>query len=246
MKFLPVKEMPLVEEGDDIGELILDSLERQNIMVEDGDIFVIAQSIISKAEGNVIDLEGIRPSEKAKEISKKIDHSPREVEVILQETEQEIRSDHVFISETKHGFVCANAGVDASNVEEGKVTILPDDPDASAKRIKEKIDKKTKSKVSIIISDSWGRPFRLGAIGFAIGIAGIKPLVDLRGQQDAYGRKLETTIISPPDSLAAAASLEMGEADKEIPVVLIKDAPYEKGEGHISELLRPIEEDMFR
>lgn len=246
MRLIPLKEIPLVEEGDDLGELILDSIEQQNITIEDEDIFVIAQSIVSKSEGNVIDLEGITPSERAEKLSKKIDQDPRQVEIILRETEEEIRSDHVFISKTKQGFICANAGVDASNVEEGKITTLPDDPDASAKRIKKEIDEKTDSRVSVIISDSWGRPFRLGALGFAVGIADIKPLIDLRGRLDAYGNELETTIISPPDSLAAAASLEMGEADEEAPVILIKDAPYEQGKGSISELLRSKEEDLFR
>ncbi len=123
---------------------------------------------------------------------------------------------------------------------------MPEDPDERARRIKEKIDRETGSKVSVIISDSWGRPFRLGAVGFAIGVAGIKPLIDLKGQPDAYGRKLKTTMISPVDSLAAAGSLEMGEADEETPVVLVKDADYSAGEGNISELLRSEEEDLFR
>ncbi len=246
MRLVPIEKIPLVEEGDDIGELILDSIESQNLKVEDRDVFVIAQSIVSKSEGNIVDLEDITPSKRAKEISKKIDHSPSEVEVILRETKEEIRSNHVFISETKHGFICANAGVDASNIEKGKVTILPDSPDESARKIKEKIDKKTNSNVAVIISDSWGRPFRLGAVGFAIGIAGMKSLVDLRGKQDAYGRELETTMISPPDSIASAASLKMGEADKKVPVVIVKDAPYEKGKGNTSELLRSEEEDLFR
>lgn len=246
MKVLPLKNIPFVKKGDDLTDLIIESAKKQNIMIENRDVIVIAQSIISKAEGNVIDLKNIEPGDRAREISKKIDQEPEVAEVILQQTREIIRLDQVLISETKHGFICANAGVDASNVESGSVTVLPDNPDESARKIKNQIKNITGIDVVVIISDSWGRPFRLGAVGFAVGVAGIRVLEDLRGKKDAYGRPMESTMIAPPDSLAAAGSLVMGESDEEIPAVLIKNAPYTEGKGDISELLRNPKEDLFR
>lgn len=246
MEILPLTEIPFVKEGDDLSELILESADAQKISIEEGDIIVIAQTVVSKAEGKVVDLRNIEASERAKDLSKRIDEDPRKVEVILQETNEVIRVDHVLIAETKHGFICANAGVDSSNVRSDLVTILPEDPDRSAREIKEKIEKSIGKEVAVIISDSWGRPFRFGAVGFAVGIAGIDPLQYLKGKKDAYGNKLKTTMIAPPDSIAAAASLVMGEANEEIPVVFVKDAPYKTGEGSVHELIRPEERDLFR
>lgn len=246
MKTIPLTGFPLVSSGDDIGELLLESLEKQEIKLEDGDVVVIAQSIISKAEGNVVDLSSVEPSSRAREMAKEIDEDPRKVEVVLDQTDEIVRLGHVLITRTKHGFVCANAGVDGSNVETGNVTVLPEDPDGSAREIREKVKKGTGKDIAVIISDSWGRPFRLGSVGFAIGVSGIKPLEDLRGRRDAYGSQLETTTIAPPDSIAATASLEMGEADEEVPAMVVKNASYRLGEGSISELIRSREEDLFR
>ncbi|KXA90838.1 coenzyme F420:L-glutamate ligase [candidate division MSBL1 archaeon SCGC-AAA259D18] len=246
MEIFPLSEIPLVGLGDDVGELLLESCERQRIELEDGDVVVVAQSIVSKAEGNVMDLTSIEPSSRSKRIADEIGEDPRKVEVILNQTEEIVRVKHVLISRTHHGFVCADAGVDSSNVEAGKVTKLPENPDVSAKKIRKRIKEKTGKEVAVIISDSWGRPFRLGAVGFAVGVSGMKPLMDLRGRKDIYGVPLETTIIAPPDSLAAVASLEMGEANERVPAVLIKGATYEPGEGCISELIRSKEKDLFR
>lgn len=246
MRIIPFKEMPLIDEGDNIEELILQSAEEQEVKIEDKDVIVIAQTIVSKAEGEVLNLGDIEPSKEAIEISKKINQNPKIVEIILEETNEKIKIGESLIVETKHGFICANAGVDTSNVEKGKVTVLPKNPDKSAKRIKRKIEKKTQSEISVIISDSQGRPFRLGAIGFAVGLAGIKPINDLRGHQDAYDKRLENTKTAPPDALAAAASLKMGEKDEKIPSVLIKDAPYEMGKGKASDITRDKEKDLFR
>ncbi|KXB05369.1 hypothetical protein AKJ49_00945 [candidate division MSBL1 archaeon SCGC-AAA382A03] len=242
----PLEKIPLVKRGDDLSKLILKSAKKQNIEINDNDILVIAQSIVSKSENNIINLNQVKPSEKALEISKKINKDSKIVEVILQQTEEIIRLEHVLISKTRHGFICANAGVDSSNIESNFVTVLPENPDASARAIRRGIQKKTDSNIAVIISDSWGRPFRLGAVGFAIGVAGIKSTIDLQGREDAYGNKLETTMISPPDSIAAAASLVMGESDERVPAVLVKNAPYEPGEGSIQELLRKEDEDLFR
>lgn len=246
MRILPLKEIPFVEEGDDLPELILQSAEFQGVPVEDEDVFVIAQTVVSKSEGNVIKLDNIEPSERARELSSKMEEPPSKMEVILRETEEILRMDHVLIALTKHGFVCANAGVDASNVEAGYVTVLPEKPDKSAERIRERIEEATDAKVAVIISDSWGRPFRLGAVGFAIGLAGMKALNCLKGKKDAYGNELKTTVTAPPDSIAAAGSLVMGESDEKTPGVIIKDVPFELGEGSADELLRPPESDLFR
>lgn len=246
MEIIPVEGLPLVERGDDLGELILSAIRERGISIEDRDIIVVAQSVVSKSEGNIVELEDITPSSRAEEISERTDKDPRIVELVLQQSEEIIRLDRVIISETKHGFICANAGVDASNAGPGRAIILPDDPDESARNLRGEVMKETGREIAVIISDSWGRPFRFGALGFAVGIAGIEPLEDLRGREDVYGEELESTIIAPPDSLAAAASLVMGESDERIPVVLIKDAPYETGDSPLSEMLRPQEEDLFR
>ncbi|KXB06030.1 coenzyme F420:L-glutamate ligase [candidate division MSBL1 archaeon SCGC-AAA382F02] len=246
MKTIPLTEIPLIKPGDDLSEYILESLKNQELALKNKDILVIAQSVVSKAEGNIVDLSSIEPSSRAKEIGKKIDEDPRRVKVILDQTQEITRLGHVLITLTNHGFVCADAGVDDSNVEEGKVTILPENPDNNAEEIRKKIKKRTGKEIAVIISDSWGRPFRLGAVGFAIGIAGITPLKHLKGEEDAYGGQLETTKIAPVDALAAAASLEMGESHEKVPAVLIRNAPYESGEGSISELFRSEEMDLFR
>lgn len=246
MRIIPLTELPLIDVGDDVVGFLLKSMEAQGLDLEDGDVLVIAQTVVSKSEGSIVDLSSIDPSSRAREIAEKIGEKPKQVEVILDQTDEIVRLEHVIISRTKHGFVCANAGVDSSNVESGKVTVLPENPDESAREIRKRLKKETGKDVAVIISDSWGRPFRLGAVGFAIGSAGIKPLEHLKGRKDAYGGLLKTTTLAPPDSLAAAASLEMGEADEGVPAAIIKDAPYTPGEGSIRDISRPLEEDLFR
>lgn len=246
MKVIRLKNIPLVSPGDDLGELLLDAGRWQEINFEDGDVVVVAQSVVSKSEGNIVDLRNVEPGNRAKNLARRIGKDPREVEIILQQTKEVVRSNRVFISRTKHGFICANAGVDGSNVGPNKVTILPTDPDASARKIMEKIKRDSGAKVAVIVSDSQGRPFRLGAVGVAIGTAGLVPLQDLRGKMDAYGKKLTSTEVATADSLAATAVLVMGESDERTPAVLIKDAPYLAGEGSAKDLLRPREEDLFR
>lgn len=246
MKIIPLKNVPLVSPDDDLGRLVMDAAKGQGVNFEDGDVVVVAQSVVSKSEENIIDLRKVEPSNRAKSLAKRIEKDPREAEVILRQTEEVIRSEHVFISRTKHGFICANAGVDGSNVGPNEVTILPDNPDASARSIEEKIRRESGARVAVIISDSQGRPFRLGAIGVAIGTAGLVPLQDLRGEVDAYGKMLTSTQVATADSLAAAATLVMGESDERIPAVVIKGAPFAPGEGSAKDLLRPREEDLFR
>lgn len=206
----------------------------------------MAQSIVSKAEGDVVDLRTVLPGQSAKTIAKQLDKDPREVEVILRQSKEIVRRGHVIISRTKHGFVCANAGVDHSNAEAEHVTLLPNDPDASAQRIRNSIKRISGADVAVIVSDTQGRPFRLGAIGVTIGVSGMSPLLDLRGRRDLYGKELKVTITSPADALAAAAVIIMGEADEGTPVVIIKGAIYETGNGNARELVMPSERDLFR
>jgi coenzyme F420-0:L-glutamate ligase/coenzyme F420-1:gamma-L-glutamate ligase len=214
--------------------------------LENGDVVVVAQSVVSKCEGRVVDLRKITPTPRALEVAKQLGKDPREVEVILREAKEIVRLKHVLIARTEHGFVCANAGVDRSNVEPEHVTLLPRNPDASAKRIREAIRKATGAEVAVIVSDTQGRPFRRGVLGFAIGVAGMSPLQDLRGKRDLYGKELRVTIAAVADALAAAAVLAMGEAAEGTPVVVIRGAAYERGGGKARDLIRPPERDLFR
>jgi coenzyme F420-0:L-glutamate ligase/coenzyme F420-1:gamma-L-glutamate ligase len=245
VQLIALKGLPLVKQGDDIGGLIARAANEQGARIQDGDVIVVAQSIVSKAEGNVIDLREVKPSGRAERIAKRLDKDPREVEVILQQSKEIVRLRHVIISRTKHGFVCANAGVDHSNVDPDHVTILPPEPDASAARIKETIKRILGVDVAVIVSDTQGRPHRCGVLGFAVGVAGMSPLLDLRGRRDLYGKELRTTITSPADALAAAAVAVMGEADEETPVVVVKGATYRRGGEGARELVRPPERDLF-
>ena len=246
MQVIALKGLPLVKQGDNIGELVVHAAEKQGLRIENGDVVVVAQSVVSKAEGNIVDLRTIKPSQQAQGLAKRLDKDPREVEVILQQSRGIVRLGHVIILRTKHGFVCANAGVDRSNVEPEHVTLLPDDPDASAERIRSAIKRVAGADVAVIISDTQGRPFRLGALGVAIGVAGMSPLLDLRGRRDLYGKELKVTITSPADALAAAAVAVMGEAGESTPAVVIKGATYKRAHGSARELVMPPERDLFR
>jgi coenzyme F420-0:L-glutamate ligase/coenzyme F420-1:gamma-L-glutamate ligase len=246
VQFIPIRGLPLVKRGDDLGELIVRAAEKQGLKIERGDVVVVAQSVVSKAEGNVVDLRRVRPSRLASEVAAKLNKDPREVEVILQQSSEIVRLAHVIISRTRHGFVCANAGVDHSNAGPNHVTILPDDPDASAARIRKVVKRRLKVDVAVIVTDTQGRPFRRGCVGVALGVAGMNPLLDLRGKKDLYGKELRVTITSPADAIAAAAVAVMGEADEGTPVVLVKGAMYKRGDGTARELVRSPERDLFR
>lgn len=246
MKVVTLRDIPLVKKGDDIGEVIVKAIKAQKISIRDDDIILISQSIISKSEGNVINLNKIKPSERSIEISEKIDKDPRAVEVILRHSERILKLEKVLISETKHGFVCANAGVDSSNSGSDRLTLLPENPDESAVKIRNRIYKLLQIKPSIIITDTQGRAFRKGALGVAIGIAGLIPVSNLHGRKDLYGEELKNTEIATADALAAVGSLTMGEANEGTPIVIIKKAIFESGEGTFKDLLRSREEDLFR
>ncbi|MQY69112.1 MAG: coenzyme F420-0:L-glutamate ligase [Hadesarchaea archaeon] len=246
VQLIALKGLPLVKKGDEVGKLIVGAAQKQGLRLEDGDVIVVAQTIISKAEGNVVDLRGVKPSKKAEQIAARLDKDSREVEVILQQSSEIVRLGHVIISRTKHGFVCANAGVDHTNVDPEHVTILPDDPDASAAGIRDFIKRKLGTEVSVIISDTQGRAFRMGCVGVAVGVAGMNPLLDLRGKRDLHDKELRVTITSPADALAAAAVSVMGEANEGTPVVVVKGAIYEREDGNARKLVMPLERDLFR
>jgi len=251
LELIGLKEIPLVKKGDNIANIIKNDLEKENITLEDGDIILIAETLISKAEGNIIKLEELIPSKEAIEIAKKSKKDSKLVEAILQSSNEVVEVGPNFIvTETKHGFVCANAGIDESNVEDGLATPMPLNPDKSAKEIREFLEKETNKKIAIIITDTQGRAFRVGAIGTAIGCSGINPLWTRVGEKDLYGRALETTEVATADELAAASSLLMGQADEGIPIVLIRgfDAfnTLRDTTIGIKPLIRPKEFDVFR
>jgi coenzyme F420-0:L-glutamate ligase/coenzyme F420-1:gamma-L-glutamate ligase len=206
---------------------------------------------VAKAEGNVIHLENMEPRKKAYELAELTGKEAELVEAIIEESEEIVKVGPDFIiSETKHGFVCANAGIDESNVDKGLATPIPVDPDASAQRIRDKIEENTGKKIAVIISDTQGRTFREGAIGTAIGVSGMEPLWDRCGEHDLYGRELKTTSIAVVDELSSAASLVMGQADEGIPVVIIRGISYfqelKSDSATIQPLIRPKKYDVFR
>jgi coenzyme F420-0:L-glutamate ligase/coenzyme F420-1:gamma-L-glutamate ligase len=222
---------------------------RQGLAWADGDVLVLAQKVVSKAEGRLVDLVGVIPSAEAERLAAIVDKDPRLVAVILSESRAVLRAAlGVLVVETHHGFVCANAGVDRSNVgpEGDVVVLLPADPDASAARLLAALDATTGVRGAVIINDSHGRAWREGTVGVAIGAAGIQALADLRGQPDLFGRPLEVTRVGLVDELAAAASLVMGQAADGIPAVLVRGAVFESGPGGARAIQRPVERDLFR
>lgn len=249
IKIIGLSTIPIIKEGDDLATLIIEASEREHLKIEDGDIIVIAETIVSKAEGNTINLKGIEPGSVAKRLAEQTGKDPRLVEAILRESEDIIKVGHDFIiSETKHGFICANAGIDESNVEEGMATPLPEDPDATAEKIRSSLIDRLGKTISVIIADTQGRPFREGAVGVAVGVSGMNPIWDRRGEKDLYGKSLKTTKIAIADEIASAASMVMGQANEGIPIVIIKGYHHDhlRGEGTSKDLLRPRELDVFR
>ncbi len=239
MKVTPVTGLPEIAQGDDLAALIA-----ERVALEDGDVLVIAQKVVSKAEGRVVRLDELEPSERARELA--ADDDPRRIEAILREAAAIVRvRPPLVIARTRHGFVCGSAGVDASNAPEpGMLVLLPLDPDASARRIRERLRELTRRDVGVIVSDSFGRPFRMGTTDVAIGAAGIRVLDDLRGTLDRSGYELRSTQIAVADELAAAAQLVMGKADG-IPVAVVRGLEL-GGDGAAAELVIPPDRDLFR
>ncbi len=245
---IPVQGIPDIVSGDDLGEIIVSRLKHQGEGIHQGDVIVVSQKIVSKAEGRVVSLSKVAPSSFASFVAKEAGKDPRQVEVILRESRKIVRmkAGHL-ITETRHGFVCANAGVDTSNVAKGKdaVTLLPLDPDASATRIAATIQRDTGKTVAVIVTDTFGRAWRMGQVNFAIGVSGMKPIHDYRGTRDMYRHTLHVTEIAVADELASAGELVMNKADK-IPVALVRGYKTKRGKGSGKDLLRPEEMDLFR
>jgi coenzyme F420-0:L-glutamate ligase/coenzyme F420-1:gamma-L-glutamate ligase len=248
IRIIPVTGMPIIKEGDDLGLLICEAAAKQGTPIEDGDIIVVTHVVVSRAEGNVVNLKDVVPSEFAKAISKEFNRDPALVEVVLRESKSIVRmgNGHI-IAETKHGFICANAGVDRSNVPgEGNVALLPRDPDLSAREIRSRIKEVTGKDVAVIVSDTHGRPLRSGEINVAIGVAGIKPIRDRRGENDLFGYTLRVKQTAIADELSSAAELVIGQADEGIPVAIIRGYKYEQCEDATArDLIRSREKDLF-
>jgi coenzyme F420-0:L-glutamate ligase/coenzyme F420-1:gamma-L-glutamate ligase len=246
-------KIPMVQTGDDLAEIIWRGLAQAGIKLVEGDIIAIAQKIVSKAEGRWVNLVSVLPSERAANLAKNIDKDSRLVELILQESTTVLRTrPGTIIVEHRLGFVCANAGIDHSNVAgeaksgEEWVLLLPENPDRSAQIVRQKLKELSGVEPGVVIIDSHGRAWRQGVVGVAIGMAGLPGLVDMRGKSDLFGYNLRITTIGAGDELAAAASLVMGQADEATPIVHVRGFPYKLREGNLSELLRPKDMDLFR
>jgi coenzyme F420-0:L-glutamate ligase/coenzyme F420-1:gamma-L-glutamate ligase len=253
LTFTPLPQIPLINPGDNLAELLLASMQTARINIEDGDILVVAQKIVSKAEGRLVNLSTVTPSKEALDLAKRSEKDPRMVELILRESKEVLRvRPGTIIVEHRLGFICASAGIDHSNVrgQDGNpdnwVLLLPEDPDRSALNIRQKIKIATGNRVGVMIIDSHGRAWRLGTIGTAIGISGLPGVVDERGWRDLFGYQLKITFVASADELAAAASLVMGEAAEGLPAVHVRGFPYPLREGSMKELIRPKETDLFR
>jgi len=249
VEVIAVENLPLITEGDNLAELICNAAEKQNTPIQEKDVVVITHVAVSKAEGNVVNLDEVVPSERAKEIARETDKDPALVEAILRETKEIVRMRrNSLITETKNGIVCANAGVDRSNIEgERNIVLLPKNPNASAQKIRQKIESITGRDVAVIVSDTHGRPFRMGEINVAIGVAGIKPIRDRRGEKDLFGYVLRIKRTAVADELASAAELVIGQANEGIPVAIIRGYKYQAAEkASATELTRPKEKDLFR
>lgn len=238
----PVTGLPEVVPGDDLARLIATA----GVQLQDGDIVVVAQKAVSKAEGRLVDMNTVTPGPAALELAAKLDSDPRQVQVVLDESVRLVRTDRVIISETRHGFVCANAGIDHSNVPGGSVLcLLPLDCDASAERLRSRLRELLGVEVAVIVSDTFGRAWRMGIANVALGVAGMPALIDYRGREDDFGREMTATVVAIADEVASAAELAMGKVDR-VPVVVVRGyrPPGERGSGR--ELVRPAEQDLFR
>jgi coenzyme F420-0:L-glutamate ligase/coenzyme F420-1:gamma-L-glutamate ligase len=255
----PLTNIPLIRQGDDLADLIFKALHATAIQLQDGDILVIAQKIVSKADGRIVNLATVTPSQRALELGSKTEKDPRLVELILRESNEVLRiKPGAIIVEHRLGFVCANAGIDHSNVfplppgegvgvrAEDWVLLLPENPDCSATVIRQNLETATGANIGVLIIDSHGRAWRNGTVGAAIGLSGLPGLVDLRGQPDLFDFRLQVTQVGAADELAAAASLVMGQAAEGTPVIHVRGFPYPLREGKLDELLRPKDQDLFR
>ncbi len=233
-------ELPIVRPGDDLGEIIAKSFE-----FEDGDVLVVCSTVVAKAEGRMADLESYRPTERAKEMAKRLGLEPEFVQAVLEESEEVLIENPFLLVKAKFGNVCVNAGIDRSNVEKGRILLPPRDPDRSARTLRERIEEITGKRVGVIVTDTNGRPFRRGVVGFAIGVSGVMVMRDWRGKRDLYGNPLEKTLECVVDEIACFANLLMGEGNWGIPAVVFRGLEV-FGEGSMKEVYRSDEEDLVR
>lgn len=256
--------IPEIQPGDDLGATICRALDKSRSCAENagsrnapasgsgprgiqaGTVFVVAQKIVSKAEGRLVRLDGVQPSAQARDWAAQYHKDARMVEVILREARRIVRMDRgILIAETHHGFICANAGVDASNAPKGTVVLLPEDPDRSARQLRHELEELLDVSLGIIISDTFGRPWRRGLTNIALGVAGLSPVIDYRGKLDLFGRTLQASVLAVADELSGAAELVMGKT-LGIPVALVEGFQYSAAEGSGLDLIRPRDEDLFR
>ncbi|MGA7378126.1 MAG: coenzyme F420-0:L-glutamate ligase, partial [Candidatus Sulfotelmatobacter sp.] len=247
LKLIPISFACEIKPGDSLADKLLEALHEENVVLKSGDILVVKHKIVSKAEGRFVDLATIDPSEESIAWAKKYKLDPRVIELALRESRAVIRRKNgVLITETKHGFICANSGVDVSNIDGGRhALLLPADPDRSARKLHSELKKCTKLAIPVLITDSFGRPWREGLVDFCIGIAGMKALRDDRGQHDPHGYTLQASLEGVADELAAAAGLVCGKLNR-IPACIIRGFPYEPTRGRTRDLLRPAANDLFR
>ncbi len=247
IQIIPIKVSGDVRRPDELDSIVLKAVKQNRQEIRDGDILVIAQKVVSKAEGRTVSLANVKPSKDAVRMAKEHGKDPRVMELILKESAQVLRAQNgIIVSETKHGFVCANAGVDQSNIRGDAAVLLPVDPDRSASQLRDAIKKKAGREAAIIITDTFGRPFRNGQTNMAIGVAGINPIRSYIGSRDMYGRKLRVTEIAVADEMASAAELAMGKADG-VPVAIVRGYKFEKAaKSSTRPLIRPKERDLFR
>jgi len=241
LEIIPIKIQREIGIDANFVDLILESSE-----INDGDILVFSQKIVSKNEGRILSLSSVNPSLLANGIASSYGKDPKLIELILSESERIVRMENgIIIVKTKHGFVCANAGIDESNVQDGYATLLPKDPDKSAILLKERIEQKTGKNISVIISDTFGRPFRLGQTDVAIGIAGLEPILDYNGKPDTFGKIMRVTAIAVADEICSASELVMGKVEK-CPIAIVRNYSYNFSNAKIQELLRSEHDDLFR
>jgi coenzyme F420-0:L-glutamate ligase/coenzyme F420-1:gamma-L-glutamate ligase len=247
LRLEPIEGLPDIDESHSIGALIGRKLGESEWELTEDDVIVIAQKVVSKAEGATVKLNEVEPTPLAERYAPEVGKSPEMVQAILDHSRRVIKmKPGAIIAETPHGFVCANAGLDTSNVkQDGTALGLPEDPDASAERISSAIESETGTAPAVIVADTWGRPWREGQVNFAIGVHGMEPLVDHRGTTDVHGQELEETMVAAADELAGAAELVMGKT-REVPAVLVRGAEIGSGSGSAKTLIRPEDRDYFR
>jgi len=248
---IPLHDIKLVEPGDDLGGIAVEAFVANGVVPEKGDVLVVAQKVVSKAEGRYVDVAAVEPSARAIDLAREVDKDPRFVEVVLSESKRVVRHrPGLLIVEHNLGFVMANAGIDHSNVptegDRERVLLLPEDPDGSARLLRQHLAQVFGTEIGVIISDSFGRPWRKGTVGIALGAAGLPALIDLRGHLDLFGRELLVTETGFADEIAAAAGLLMGQADEAMPMVLVRGLTWSAPEVHAAALIRQAEHDLFR